>query len=875
MTDNMDLSDFSMLDLFSLEVDTQGEVLNDHLLTLENQLQQSPDGSISLSLLEALMRASHSIKGAARIVQIEPAVQIAHVMEDCFMAAMERKITLKSEFIDCLLEGVDFLQAIGQADQENFHGWLEEQQEKADAIVQGITALTSHQQSQSTPTPIPPELTPPADAQPTAPQTTEVPPPTPSPVSDDVPPAASSLDNQPDSWDEESQALDSLLELSLDDVFPEEEEDVSALYSSEPTASKINLDSPPPETEQVIAWVDDEPEVNTALQELSISQLSSETIDSTSSASVMSASATMTSKDWFVRVTTDNLNRLMGLAGESLVEATALVPLSESFLTLKKNQLELSKFLEQLQMSLAQVYLSKETETYLCDAVNKERECRAILNDRLNALEQFSYRSFNLSDRLYREVIATHMRPFEEGVNTFPRMIRDLSRKLNKRVKLEVVGKLTMVDRDILRKLEAPLTQILRNAIDHGIEFPQERLAKGKSPEGTITLEAAHRFGMLSIAVSDDGRGISLDKLRESIVEKGLVNAEMSSQLSEAELMEFIFLPSFSTANKVTEISGRGVGLNIAKTMVQEVGGNLQAVSKPGQGMSFHFQLPLTLSVIRTLLVDIAGELYAFPLSRIDQIITLKFSDIHSVENRQYFTLNNQNIGLVRAEQVLELNSNSTSMEPLNVVVVSDQMNRYGLVVDRFLEEKSLVVRPLDPRLGKVQDITGAALLEDGSPILIVDVLDLVRSLDKLLANISINQVKTSEEGNWRKSKKHILVVDDSITVREMERKLLENKGYRVDVAVDGMEGWNAVRVGNYDLVISDIDMPRMNGIKLVHNIKNHAILKSLPVIIVSYKDREEDRLQGLEVGADYYLTKTSFHDDTLINAVIDLIGKD
>ena len=290
--------------------------------------------------------------------------------------------------------------------------------------------------------------------------------------------------------------------------------------------------------------------------------------------------------------------------------------------------------------------------------------------------------------------------------------------------------------------------------------------------------------------------------------------------------------------------------------------------------MNFHFQLPLTLSVIRTLLVEIAGEPYAFPLSRIDQILTLNFDDIHSVENRQYFSLNNQNIGLVRAEQVLELTSNSTPTEPLSVIVVSDQTNRYGLVIDRFLGEKSLVVRPLDPRLGKVQDITGAAFLEDGSPILIIDVLDLVRSLDKILANISINHVKTKEETAWHQSSKHILVLDDSITVREMERKLLENKGYKVDIAVDGMEGWNAVRVGHYDLVISDIDMPRMNGIKLVHNIKSSPQLKSIPVIIVSYKDREEDRLQGLEVGADYYLTKSSFHDDTLINAVIDLIGK-
>ncbi|MDJ0510682.1 MAG: hybrid sensor histidine kinase/response regulator, partial [Crocosphaera sp.] len=836
MNEKMDLSNFSMLDLFSLEVETQGEVLNDNLLTLESQLQDSPEGQGSLSLLEALMRASHSIKGAARIVQIEPAVKLAHVMEDCFMAAMERTITLTPNHIDSLLQGVDFLQSIAEVEQENFNSWLEENETQAEEIVEAIAAMMiSPQESPKTTeerTPIETPAAPVID----------------SPIELEIP----NLDQ-----DESSE-----FDLSLDDIFPEEE-DESALFNEE-------VKSPTPESEPVIAWVEEEQEEIEEFQGLTSDSLDQE--DGMASTSLMSSPSMGTSKDRFVRVSSDNLNRLMGLAGESLVEATALVPLSESFLHLKKSQLELSKLLEQLQISLAQTSLSKEAETYFSDLVHKERECRSILNDRLNALEQFTYRSFNLSDRLYREVIATHMRPFEEGVNGFPRMVRDLARQLNKRVKLEIVGKSTMVDRDILRKLEAPLTQIIRNAIDHGIEFPDERIANGKSSEGTIHLEAAHRFGMLSITISDDGKGIALEKLRASIVKKGLVTDEMSHQLNEAELMEFIFLPNFSTAKQVTEISGRGVGLNIAKTMVQEVGGNLQAISKPGKGMNFHFQLPLTLSVIRTLLVEIAGEPYAFPLSRIDQILTLNFDDIYSVENRQYFTLNNQNIGLVRAEQVLELVSNSKPTEPLSVIIVSDQMNQYGLVIDRFLGEKSLVVRPLDSRLGKVQDITGAALLEDGSPILIIDVLDLVRSLDKILANISINHVNTKEDNKWRKSQKHILVVDDSITVREMERKLLENRGYTVDVAVDGMEGWNAVRVGNYDLVISDIDMPRMNGIKLVHNIKSNPQLKSTPVIIVSYKDREEDRLQGLEVGADYYLTKSSFHDDTLINAVIDLI---
>ena len=352
-----------------------------------------------------------------------------------------------------------------------------------------------------------------------------------------------------------------------------------------------------------------------------------------------------------------------------------------------------------------------------------------------------------------------------------------------------------------------------------------------------------------------------------------MIDAETASQLSETELIEFLFLPAFSTAEEVTEISGRGVGLDVVKNMVQQVGGTLRAESNKGEGMRFHMQLPLTLSVTRTLLVEIGGEPYAFPLARIDRALDVPQSDVEVVEDRQYIKFEDQSIGLIPAPQVLELEGAESAGENLSVVVISDRLSRYGLVVDRFLGERDLVVRPLDPRLGKTTDISAAALMEDGTPALIVDVDDLVRSMDNLISGgrlVKIGMVADQQE-DW--APKRVLVVDDSITVREVERRLLENRGYRVEVAVDGMDGWNAVRTGLYDLIVTDVDMPRMDGIELVRQIKGDAELKALPVMIVSYKDRQEDRMLGLEAGADYYLTKSSFHDETLIEAVEDIIG--
>jgi two-component system sensor histidine kinase and response regulator WspE len=581
--------------------------------------------------------------------------------------------------------------------------------------------------------------------------------------------------------------------------------------------------------------------------------------------------------DRVVRVSAENLNRIMGLAGESLVEANWLQPFADSFTALRYRQLELSRLLETLHTALANTAISPESQQVVDTARGKAQECREILTDRLSELELYARRTTNLSDRLYREVIASHMRPFVDGVQGLPRMVRDLSRRLDKQVKFQIVGQSTLVDRDILKKLEAPLTHIIRNAVDHGIESPEAREASGKPVEGNIRLEAFHRGGMLAISVSDDGKGIDPNYIRQHIVDRNLASSETAAQLTEAEIIEFLFLSGFSTTNQVTEISGRGVGLDIAKSMVQEVGGTIRAVSQLGNGTSFHFQLPLTLSVVRTLIVTISDEPYAFPLARVDRIVKLDKSEIYVVEGRQYFTKDGQNIGLIAAHDILDLPETLPDSDALCVVVISDQSNAYGLFVDEFLGERDLVVRPLDPRLGKVRDISASALMDDGSPVLILDVSDLVRTIDNMLNSGQLRPVdinKAKAKAKKADDHKRILVVDDSITVREMTRKLLQNRGYNVDVAVNGMDAWTAIRSNSYDLIVSDIDMPRMNGIELVKQIKEHPKFQVIPVIIVSYRDREDDRIQGMEAGANYYLTKSSFHDDTLINAIIDLIGR-
>ncbi len=380
---------------------------------------------------------------------------------------------------------------------------------------------------------------------------------------------------------------------------------------------------------------------------------------------------------------------------------------------------------------------------------------------------------------------------------------------------------------------------------------------------------------MLQIAVVDDGRGIDIKRLRAKVVERGLATEVMATRLTEAELLEFLFLPGFSTKEAVTEISGRGVGLDVVQDMVRTVGGMVRVASKLGRGTKFTLQLPITMSVVRALLVRIAGEPYAFPLNRIDRIVRVARADLRQLEGRSHFLIGEDLVGIVDAVEVFGFGDRGNPDEFLPVVVVSDRNLRFGVVVQEFLGERDLEVRPLDPRLGKPPDINSASVLDDGWPVLIVDVEDIVRSIDNMLGGRRFKALPSTANGaKVRQSAKRILVVDDSITVRELERQLLESRGYTVDVAVDGVDGWNAVRVGDYHLVISDVDMPRMDGITLVRSIKQDARLRSIPVVIVSYKDRDEDRMRGLDAGADGYLTKSSFHDRTFLDAVADLIGE-
>jgi two-component system sensor histidine kinase and response regulator WspE len=788
----------SLIDLFREEARTQARVLNDGLLVIE----RVPGDAAAL---EACMRAAHSLKGAARIVGVQAGVELAHAMEDCFVAAQEGRAWLDAAWIDELLRGVDIIARIGNDENESAR-------DAVDACVAALQARVAAV--------LPHGAAVRRDAaEPTSDAVAE--------SSATASKAAADTDT-----DTDTDAAFNLLAGAL-------RAEATTTHAASVTPASAVADTPPAPP-----------------------------------ATANTASSTTAESGRMLRVRADNLDRLLSLSGESLVESRWLKPFAQSMLRVKRVQRDSTHALDQLHEALADQKLDPRAHAALEELRRLTTESQHLLGERLADLESFDRRSTHLSQQLYDAALQCRMRPFGDGTSGLARMVRDVARSLGKKVRWHLVGESTQVDRDILDLLEAPLGHMLRNALDHGIEAPAVRLARGKPEEGTLTLDARHMAGALLITVSDDGAGIDLAALRASIVRKKLASEETSARLSEAELLEFLFLPGFSLRDQVTEVSGRGVGLDAVLDVVKRVRGTVRITHEPGLGTRVQLQLPLTLSVIRSLLIEVAGEPYAVPLAHVNRTLQVSRADIELLEGHQHIAFSGRRIGVVTAHQILDTAPPADDSGAVCMIVIGDGPQTYGVVVDRFLGERMLVVQPLAPRLGKIRNITAGALMENGDPVLIADVDDWLRSVERLVAGGALKHAQPGGALNARRAARRVLVVDDSLTVRELERKLLATRGYDVTIAVDGMDGWNAVRGERFDLVITDIDMPRMDGIELVTLIKRDPQLHALPVMIVSYKDREEDRRAGLYAGADYYLAKGSFHDEALLDAVHDLIGE-
>ena len=776
-------SDMPMLDLFRMEVEQQGATLLNELIKLENDTPELAEN------LATLMRAAHSIKGAARLVNRNSIVDLAHVLEDCFVQSQKDLLTFSSDQVDVLLAAVDVLHSMAK-DAETDDEWMQLHKAQYDSSIDSLRALYTQLSSRSV-------------------------------------------------QQGEGQSSDVL---SVDDIFPD-----------------LSERETPTDTQRV-EYGDEETPVFCAIED--------KQEESARAKAVLN-------QERVLRVSSRHLDHLMSLTGEFMVQSRWLRPYTDSLRRLKREQAELVSGIEELKEKLRSVKGGEAVLETVLDVQQRAVSCRDEVDSRVVDLEAYDVRGESLSSRLRSQVISTRMRPFRDGVHGMPRIVRDVARSLGKDIELEMTGLETLVDRDILERIEAPLSHLINNAIDHGIESPQVRQNQGKPIKGTIKLSAFHHGGMLYITVEDDGKGIDFESLRQKVVKKGFVKEGVVDNLSQQELGAFMFLPGFSTKEEVTSLSGRGVGLDIVQDVVQEMRGAIEVSSQLGLGTQFKARFPLTLSIVPSLLVEISGEPYAFPLARVDKIIRVDQSEVIEQEGQRFIRVDEEPLILVDTAEILELDEQAkTTLRTLSILVLSSRDHTFGYVVDRFLKESELVVHVLPSQIERIQDIAAIALMDDGTPVFILDVDDLLRSTTKAQQMSSMTPSMRNVSGAG-KNKKRILVVDDSITVRELERKLLVGAGYDVEVAVDGMDGWNAVRNNIFDLVVTDVDMPRLNGLQLLNMIKQDSGLKSIPVIVVSYKDRPEDQQRALSLGADLFIAKANFHDETFKESVGNLIARE
>ena len=453
-------------------------------------------------------------------------------------------------------------------------------------------------------------------------------------------------------------------------------------------------------------------------------------------------------------------------------------------------------------------------------------------------------------------------------LESFPKLVHDLSRDCGKDAELTIVGGEIEIDRRILEEMKDPLVHLVRNCVDHGIETPKRREERGKPPRATIRIAILPKSSdKVEIVVSDDGTGIDIQKVQAASLKLGLVSQENAQIMDEQQTAALIFKSGVSTSSMITEISGRGLGLAIVREKAEKVGGAVSVESKPGCGTEFRLILPLTLARFRGILVRVGESLFVLPTRLVQRVLRVSREEIKSAENRETIQINGRAASAVRLSDVLEITRTNTEADPkrkIPVLVLAWAGEQIGFLVDEILDEQEVLVKNLGKQLPRVRNIAGATVLGTGKVLPVLNVADLMQS--------AIKMAPLSTARETQETPKSILVAEDSITARTLLKNILEFAGYKVKTAVDGAEALTVLAAEGFDLVVSDVEMPRMSGFDLTARIRADKRLAQLPVVLVTALDSREDRERGIDVGASAYIVKGSFDQGNLLEVVRRLI---
>lgn len=476
-------------------------------------------------------------------------------------------------------------------------------------------------------------------------------------------------------------------------------------------------------------------------------------------------------------------------------------------------------------------------------------------------------------DNLLDDMKNVMMLPFSSMIGTFPKLVRDISREQGKEIDFVMEGGDIEIDKRILQEIKDPLSHLVRNSIDHGMETKETRKRKTKPEKGSLKIMVAQKdSGKIEISIADDGAGISIDRIKGSALKQGVITEEQAAALSREDALALIYESGITTSSMITTVSGRGLGMAIVREKIEKLGGTISIQTAPDEGTTFSILLPLSLATFRGILIQTGGQVFAVPTMHVERVQSIPWQEVQTVENRETIPLNGKAVSLVRLDQVLELPPKPSAGEDalLCVMVLAVGDKYLAFAIDETLYEDEILLKSLGNQLSRVRNISGATVLGSGRVIPILNVPDLIKSALK----ISATGVKMAavEKGKKEAQTQSILVVEDSITARTLFVNILESAGYNVTAAMDGVDAFTKLSESGFDLVVSDIQMPRMDGFELTEKIRADKRYGELPVVIVTGLETPEDKKRGIEVGANAYIVKSSFDQSNLLEVIRRLI---
>jgi len=759
-----------LLDTFKIEAQEHVNALTSGLIELE----KAPTAQRQLEITEGVFREAHSLKGAARAVNMTDIEALCQSLESAFAALKSQEITVSTGLFDLLHEGVDSLAKLlsategkpGPSEQAALTSLMERLRDAASGIKIVRQEPTIGAQGQPLPDtePLKPDTE-------TSPRGIEIPP----------PPMAETM---------------RVSTAKLNPILLQAEELFSAkLASGQRVAELEELDS------RLATW----------------------------------------EKEW--RRIYPELQKLR----HSLDEKGARSDTGRS---------QLARLIEFLDWNQSHV---RQLENKLAAATR--------------AAERDNHSVGLMVDSLLEDTKRLVMVSLSTVLEAFPKMVRDISRDRSKEAELVIRGGEVEIDRRILEEMKDPLIHLVRNCIEHGIEPPVERQQSHKPAKGTVTLAVAQRNSHIEILISDDGAGIDAARIKAAAVRLGTVSEDEAQKMSDSEALSLIFLSGITTSPIITDISGRGLGLAIVREKVDKMGGTVSFETHPGAGTTFRLVLPMTAAAFRGVIARVGEHLFVLPSTNVEQVMMVSKEEIKTVENRQAIELNGQAISLVRLADALELPGQDTasgSKSSLPAIVLHADEKRIVFLVDEVVDEREILVKSLGKQLSHVPNVAGATILGTGRLVPVLNVRDLMKSAVQASAGAAKPSVAPAEKKEGKKAA--VLVVEDSITARTLLKNILETAGYDIATAIDGVDAFTKVRSGEFDIVVSDVDMPRMNGFDLTAKIRADKKLADLPVVLLTALESREARERGIEVGASAYIIKSRFDQSNLLEVIRRLI---